>query len=134
MASERQLAANRRNAKKSRGPTSDAGKRRSRDNALRHGLATSLNCDPLLRADVERMAQIVSRGCNEANITLGAQHAAEAEIDLLRISKIRVSIYAAFHATAKSVQDLTQMNEDLAKLDRYERRAFSRRRRALSSI
>ena len=38
MTSFRQIAANRRNASKSTGPTSEEGKRRSRRNAVRHGL------------------------------------------------------------------------------------------------
>jgi hypothetical protein len=39
MASERQIAANRQNARRSSGPRSNAGKRRSSANALRHGLS-----------------------------------------------------------------------------------------------
>jgi hypothetical protein len=65
MASERQIAANRRNAKKSTGPISSSGKSRSRQNALRHGLATSADRDPLLSADVNQMAQILSRARGE---------------------------------------------------------------------
>ena len=38
MATDKQIAANRLNAKNSTGPRSDAGKRRSRRNAIRHGL------------------------------------------------------------------------------------------------
>jgi hypothetical protein len=38
MASARQIAANRRNAQKSRGPVSEAGKQRSSMNALQHGM------------------------------------------------------------------------------------------------
>jgi hypothetical protein len=38
MTTWRQIAANRHNAEKSTGPRTEAGKRRSRRNALRHGL------------------------------------------------------------------------------------------------
>src|SRR5262249_25327589 len=38
MATEKQIAANRQNAKNSTGPRTEAGKRRSRRNAIRHGL------------------------------------------------------------------------------------------------
>jgi hypothetical protein len=44
MASERQIAANRRNASKSAGPRSQSGKSRASRNAYRHGLSrTSTN-------------------------------------------------------------------------------------------
>ena len=42
MASEAQIRANRQNSLKSTGPTTDAGKRRSRANALKHGLCASV--------------------------------------------------------------------------------------------
>src|SRR3954453_20453742 len=39
MATERQIAANRQNASRSKGPVSDSGKARSRLNSTKHGLA-----------------------------------------------------------------------------------------------
>jgi hypothetical protein len=43
MATEKQIAANRKNAARSTGPRTMSGKKRSSKNALRHGLAASLD-------------------------------------------------------------------------------------------
>ena len=102
MTSDRQLAANRRNAKKSTGPISRSGKSRSRQNALRHGLAISADRDPSLSADVDQMAQILSRAHGKASITLPTRDAAAAEIDLLRIRTASSNLPARYK-TAPSV-------------------------------
>jgi hypothetical protein len=47
MTSLKQIEANRRNALKSTGPTSEAGKQRSRRNAMRHGLTAETVVEPL---------------------------------------------------------------------------------------
>jgi hypothetical protein len=51
MTSFRQIAANRRNASKSTGPTTDEGKQRSRRNADRHGLTAETVIGPLEDAE-----------------------------------------------------------------------------------
>jgi len=60
MASERQIAANRRNAKKSTGPRSKAGREASRRNARRHGLAVAIETDPAFHQDIEELAKTLS--------------------------------------------------------------------------
>jgi len=60
---------------------------------------------------------------------------AEAEIDLLRIRRLRASQLNAVQGNpAATGKDYSELNESLAKLERYERRALSRRKRALLAM
>jgi hypothetical protein len=133
MTSERKIAANRKNAKKSTGPRSAAGRATSRHNARRHGLATGIGSDPALRDDIEILAKLLAGG--RENIGEFAREAAEAHLDLTRIRRIRAELYARMRFfDAASTEDLMALAEQFARLERYERRAFSRRKRALRLI
>jgi hypothetical protein len=69
------------------------------------------------------------------NVSERARKAAEAELDLLRIRKIRAALFESLYFANEAAPDrLTELNDKLAKLERYERRAFSRRKRALRAI
>src|SRR5262249_38567789 len=84
MTSETKRAANRRNAARSTGPRSAAGKKRASQNALRHGLAISLLQDAAARAEIERMAKLI---CGDGASRLKYELAlvwAESEIVLRR--------------------------------------------------
>ena len=133
MTLERKIAANRNNAKKSTGPRTEAGRATSRQNARRHGLATGIGSDPALRDDIEILAKLLAGG--RENIGEFAREAAEAHLDLLRIRKIRAGLYARmrFFGDA-STEDLMEAAEQFARLERYERRAFSRRKHAMRLI
>ncbi len=133
MTSERKIASNRKNAKKSTGPRTEAGRATSRHNAHRHGLATGIGSDPALRDDIEILAKLLAGG--RENIGEFAREAAEAHLDLARIRKIRAGLYARmrFFGDA-STEDLMNAAEQFARLERYERRAFSRRKRAMCLI
>jgi hypothetical protein len=98
MASERQIAANRRNAGKSTGPRSSAGKKRARHSAYQHGLATS----PILSGAVAKQAEKLARKiAGKANNPIVLEHARDiacAEIDLARVRRARVALIEGMSA------------------------------------
>ena len=106
----------------------------SRHNARRHGLAVEIGNDPVFHDDIEKLAGVLSSGAKD--VCKRARETAEAELDLLRIRKIRASLFETlyFVASAAAPDRLTELNDKLAKLERYERRAFSRRKRALRAM
>jgi hypothetical protein len=56
-------------------------------------------------------------------------------LDLSRIRKIRASLFETIYFSDTAAPDrLTELNDKLAKLERYERRAFSRRNRAMRAM
>jgi hypothetical protein len=91
MASERQIAANRRNARGSTGPRSTSGKKRTSQNAYRHGLTK-----PISSAEFAREAEMLARqiaGDTEDKITIErARDAAEAELELARVRRVKVAL------------------------------------------
>jgi hypothetical protein len=84
MASERQIAANRLNARKSTGPRSRAGKRRASGNAYRHGLASSRNLNAVTARQLDQLAREIAGDSKSEIILELARSAAEAELDLAR--------------------------------------------------
>src|SRR3981081_2708677 len=98
MASNRQIGANRSNAQKSTGPRSKSGKEASRRNALRHGLAIAVGNDPTFSDGIEKLAKALSGSEQMPNAGGIAREAAEAMLELLRIRKIRASLFEKLHA------------------------------------
>jgi hypothetical protein len=133
MTSDRKIASNRNNAEKSTGPQSEAGKLRSRRNALRHGLAVAIGSQPSYGKDIEALARALAGDSGPP--TEFARQVAEAEIDLLRIRKIRASqLNAVVGNPDAPPQAYDELAENLTRLERYERRAYSRRKRALLAL
>jgi hypothetical protein len=62
MTSSAKIAANRANARKSRGPRTAAGKAEASRNAWRHGLSTISRLNPAMSDEIERMATDVCGG------------------------------------------------------------------------
>jgi hypothetical protein len=134
MATDNKVIANRKNAKASSGPRSSAGKRRSSRNAVRHGLAVAVESDPAWHDGVEILARILCLTLDDQRDPERCREAARAAIDLLRIRQIRTNILNKLRAKRGADDYHSDLNSVLAKLDRYERRTISRRKRALKFV
>jgi hypothetical protein len=90
MATERQITANRRNARRSTGPRSRAGRKRASRNSYRHGVATSAE----FAKHVESLARKIA-GCGADAVSLEVARAvARAEFELAQIRRVRVALIA----------------------------------------
>jgi hypothetical protein len=110
--------ANKANAARSTGPRTRRGKARASRNALRHGLAAPRPAD---HGDTMRIAGLM---CDPANLLAYDQAVIIAECCAL-IARVRRARAAALERMAL---------RELSALERYERRALSRRRRAIRAL
>ena len=124
MATERQIAANRTNAKRSTGPKTVGGRQASSRNALRHGLCSSKGPRPRVSVDIDDLAEALIQQGTDQDLT--ARQIARVHVELLRIRAVRAELLASLNLQYCSSDDLWQ----LSALDRYERVARGKRRRA----
>jgi hypothetical protein len=130
MASEKQLRANRENAKQSTGPKTAAGRLKSSRNALRHGLSRPLAADPAALMTACQMAELlVPDGADDMQV-VAAVEVAQAQAQVLRVATVRRQLLANLDVAAANLKQLRR----LAALDRYERQALTRRRRAAQTL
>ena len=161
MATERQIAANRRNARKSTGPRSRAGKRRASRNSYRHGFSYGVAAVAEFTKHVEALAQKIAGRAADAVTLEIARSIARAELDLAQIRRTKVAVIARMYVTRfltsidrglplsltvpvapsmpsseleRSAEAVRRALPELLKLDRYERRATARRDRASRQI
>jgi hypothetical protein len=92
MASERQIAANRRNARKSTGPRSGAGRKRASRNAYRHGLTLSITSTAAFAKQLDKLARKIAGNTEDAITLERARGIAQAELDLARVRRAKVAL------------------------------------------
>jgi hypothetical protein len=124
MSSDVLLKANRANARRSTGPRTSIGKARAARNAYRHGLSLPVAADPVLAPEVATLARRIAGEGASATRHAAAVRIAEAQVDLLRVRRVRQEVMADVLAGG-------EVTTRLLRLDRYERRAWSRRKFAI---
>ncbi|MDH2354989.1 hypothetical protein QCM80_30625 [Bradyrhizobium sp. SSUT112] len=126
MATEKQIRANRVNAKRSTGPKSLAGRIKSSRNALRHGLSIPAANGPPAGTQAYGLAELLTPvGASQLH-RLAALEMAQAQAQLLRVAAARKTLLATLDLQSPSHEQVRR----LAALERYERRAHRQRRRA----
>jgi hypothetical protein len=155
--SQRKIDANRRNARLSTGPRSRAGKARSSRNAMRHGLAGA-TVNRAIPAELHELAALLAGKDSGGQRMLEACRVAEATLQVRHIRRLRANMInravatAGLRASCSGVSGGTAAGHDdplvslaepervalavaaiasdLERVDRYERRALSRRKMA----
>ena len=92
MASEKQIAANRRNATKSTGPRSSAGKKRASRNAYRYGLSLPITASATLGQELENRAREIVAESDGAIALEPARAVVEPELDRARMQRLKITL------------------------------------------
>jgi len=146
MTSPAKIAANRRNARRSTGPRSAAGKARARRNAFRHGLATPGSLDHVAIYRIDNLVDALTIHVHSQLQIQLATVAAEAQAEIERVRRTKVNLVnrasaqlreegaGLLSAGERAALAFAGKTEILMACERYERRAISRRNRALHAL
>jgi hypothetical protein len=137
---------NRSNAQASTGPKTAYGKVRSAQNAFRHGLSIAVGSTLARSNQIEAIAQQLVGKTINFEILECARRVAEAQVDVRRIREARYYLMASVMGSATAdrpaqntqrqdpkdaINGIAELAKQLLRINRYERRAISRRKFAI---
>jgi hypothetical protein len=134
MTTSRQQTANRENARASTGPRTAAGQARAKRNARRHGLAARNRLSGGLAKEVHALAHRIAGSNPSTAVLTAAGRIAEAQIDVVQVRAARRQLIAPPGLSNEGTFVWSDVAKQLRALDRYERRALSRRKRASEDL
>jgi hypothetical protein len=133
MTTSRQQTANRNNARSSTGPKTAAGRVRAKRNARRHGLAARNRLVGALRNEAQALTHQIAGSKPSPAVLTAAGRIAEAQIDVVQVRAVRRQLIAP-GLSDEGTFVWSDVAKQLRALDRYERRALSRRKRASEDL
>jgi hypothetical protein len=126
------------------GPRTPDGKRKSSRNALRHGLSLSPAGDPALCAQAERLAAALAGEGASTERFERCRALAHAQLDVWRVRAVRAALIDTAAAQKRGDATLNDREREgaallaawpqLVRLERYDRRAHSRRKRLVRTL
>jgi crotonobetainyl-CoA:carnitine CoA-transferase CaiB-like acyl-CoA transferase len=122
MATARQIAANRRNARRSTGPRSRAGGKRASRNSFRHGLAAGITTNAERIKRVERLARKFAGATTDIVTLEWARTIAQAEYDLAQVRRVKAAVMSSImilggFETPDALQSLGQLKHKAKRLE-----------------
>lgn len=142
MTSQAKILANRKNAQRSTGPRTGAGKLNSRRNARKHGLSVSLDTNDPTVEELTAVMTVVSRSSEEAWEIVRSM--AKQRCELMRAQQTRVDIINRHMPQNDEIQMLSHEQRialavrdalpEIKAIDRYEKRAFSQLKKTLRKL
>src|SRR3954451_22663701 len=130
MTSLRKIYSNRRNAKRSTGPKTAAGKARSARNGRRHGLSRPSWIDPAALLRIEALTRLILGERVDAEHRLYANLLAVAQVEIERAQQAKAEALGQTFEAPDPAGPIRRA----ASLDRYERGARSRRKFAIRAL